>query len=71
MHAPFSPWLQVMGLVLLLAVLVTMGLDTEFWNIAIIVGVPWVIVVSGCYFLMRGRRARLQRSFGETHEVDV
>jgi L-asparagine transporter-like permease len=58
-HAPFSPWLQVAGLVMLIAVLVTMGLDTKFWNISIIVGVPWVLGVSGAYWLMRSRRARL------------
>jgi AAT family amino acid transporter len=57
-HAPFSPYLQILGLGLLLAVLITMGLDTEFWNVAIIVGVPWVIVVSACYFVMRARRTR-------------
>jgi AAT family amino acid transporter len=58
-HAPFSPYLQFLGLGLLVAVLVTMGLDTEFWNIAIIVGVPWVAVVSLCYYAVRVRRTRL------------
>jgi L-asparagine transporter-like permease len=58
-RAPFSPWFQFAALGLLIAVLVTMGLDTEFWNIAIIVGVPWVIVVSICYWLVRTRRMRL------------
>jgi L-asparagine transporter-like permease len=58
-HAPFSPYLQLLGLGLLVAVLITMGLDTEFWNIAIIVGVPWVLVVSACYYVVRARRTRL------------
>jgi amino acid transporter, AAT family len=58
MHAPFSPYLQIAGLGLLIAILITMGLDTEFWNIAIIVGVPWVILVLACYAFVRGRRAR-------------
>ena len=58
-RAPFSPYMQVLGLGLLLAVLITMGLDTEFWDIAIIVGVPWVAAVSLCYAFVRLRRARL------------
>jgi AAT family amino acid transporter len=58
-RAPFSPYLQILGLGLLVAVLVTMGLDHEFWDIAIIVGVPWVAAVSLCYAVVRLRRARL------------
>jgi L-asparagine transporter-like permease len=54
-RAPFSPVLQLIGLGLLIAVLITMGLDTEFWNIAIIVGVPWVVLVSLCYLYLRAR----------------
>jgi amino acid transporter, AAT family len=57
-RAPFSPLLQLMGLGLLIAVLITMGLDTEFWNIAIIVGVPWVVLVSICYLFVRAKRRR-------------
>jgi len=68
-RAPLSPWLQILGLVLLFCVLVTMGLDTEFWNVAIIVGVPWVILVSACYLFVRARRAR--EIVGVSHEVDV
>ena len=69
-HAPLSPWLQILGLGLLFAVLVTMGFDTQFWNVAIIVGVPWVIVVSVCYFVLRARR-RPREVVGVSHEVDV
>jgi amino acid transporter, AAT family len=69
-HAPLSPWLQILGLGLLFAVLVTMGLDTEFWNVAIIVGVPWVIVVTLGYFVVRARR-RAREVVGVSHEVDV
>ncbi|MEJ1964702.1 MAG: amino acid permease [Gammaproteobacteria bacterium] len=57
-HAPFFPWLQYAGLALLLAVLVTMALDTEFWNVSIIVGGPWIILISICYYFLRRRRAR-------------
>jgi len=56
-RAPFAPYLQWLALLLLVAVLITMGLDTEYWNIAIIVGVPWVIVVSAAYFIVRSRRS--------------
>jgi len=55
---PFFPYLQIAGLALLVAVLVTMGLDTEFWNISWIVGVPWLLLVSAAYFLWRARRRR-------------
>lgn len=54
---PFFPALQIVGLVLLAAILVTMGLDTDFWNISWIVGVPWLALLSGVYFLWRRRRA--------------
>jgi amino acid transporter, AAT family len=52
-RAPFSPYLQWLAFALLIAVLVAMGLDKEFWNIAIIVGVPWVVLVSLAYWLRR------------------
>ncbi len=55
---PFFPWMQLAGLALLLAVLITMGLDTEFWNISWIVGVPWLVFISVVYFIARGRRSR-------------
>ena len=60
-RAPFSPYLQWLALLLLVAVLITMGLDTEFWNIAIIVGVPWVAIVTLAYFVTRHRRAAAAR----------
>ena len=56
---PLFPWLQLAALGLLLAVLITMGLDTEFWNISWIVGVPWLVLLSIAYFVWRPRRARL------------
>jgi len=55
-RAPLCPYLQLLGVGLLIAVLITMGLDREFWRISIIVRVPWVILVSGCYLLVRARR---------------
>lgn len=53
---PLFPWLQVAGLVLLVAILATMGLDTEFWNISWIVGVPWLALVSVGYLVWKMRR---------------
>lgn len=59
LRMPFFPVLQIMGLFLLGAILITMGLDTEFWNISWIVGVPWLVLLSGAYFLWRrGHRAQ-------------
>ncbi|HKT99229.1 MAG TPA: amino acid permease [Paraburkholderia sp.] len=55
---PFFPVAQITGIALLAAILVTMGLDTEFWNISWIVGVPWLVVVSVVYFVYRKRLAQ-------------
>jgi L-asparagine transporter-like permease len=55
-RAPFAPYLQWAALALLTAVLITMGLDTDFWNIALIVGIPWTVLVSAAYFLTRRRQ---------------
>jgi L-asparagine transporter-like permease len=52
-RAPLAPYLQWVALGVLIAVLVTMALDTEFWNIAIIVGVPWVLILSVVYAATR------------------
>lgn len=54
---PLFPWAQYLGLGLLLAFVVTMALDSEFWNIAVIVGVPWCVAVLLVYRL-RAARAR-------------
>jgi len=53
---PFFPWMQIAGLALLAAVLVSMGLDTDFFYVSWLVGVPWVIAISAAYFLWRARR---------------
>ncbi len=53
---PFFPLMQLAGLALLIAVLVTMGLDTEFWNISWICGVPWLVLLSVVYFIWKSRR---------------
>lgn len=55
---PFFPVAQITGIALLAAILVTMGLDTEFWDISWIVGVPWLVGVSVVYFVYRKRLAQ-------------
>jgi amino acid transporter, AAT family len=57
-RAPFAPYLQWAGLGLLAAVLVTMGLDKDFWDIALIVGIPWTIIMSLAYFATRRRQGK-------------
>lgn len=61
LRMPFFPVLQIAGLVLLAAILITMGLDTDFWNISWIVGVPWLALLSAAYFLWKRRRAQSSR----------
>lgn len=56
LRMPFFPYLQIVGLGLLAAILVTMGLDTEFWNVSWIVGLPWLAVLTAAYLLRRRRR---------------
>jgi AAT family amino acid transporter len=53
---PFFPFAQLLGLALLVAIVVTMGLDTEFWNVAVLVGVPWCVVVALAYYIWRTLR---------------
>jgi AAT family amino acid transporter len=54
---PWFPVIQIMGLALLCAVLVTMGLDKETWQISWIVGVPWLVLVTVVYFILKSRGA--------------
>jgi amino acid transporter, AAT family len=53
---PFFPGMQIAGLALLVAVLITMGLDKDVWRISWIVGVPWLLLVSAGYFIWKVRR---------------
>lgn len=54
---PLFPYMQIAGLTLLGAILVTMGLDTDFWNISWIVGVPWLILITIAYFIWKRRNS--------------
>jgi L-asparagine transporter-like permease len=55
---PFFPIMQLAGLALLMAILVTMGLDTQFWRISWIVGIPWLILISVAYWIWKPKRQR-------------
>src|SRR6201996_3708228 len=57
-RTPGFPWVQLAGVILLSAVLITMGLDKEIWYISWVVGIPWLALLSAGYFIMRGRIAR-------------
>src|ERR1700723_31822 len=57
-RTPGFPVVQIAGLLLLCAVLVTMGLDRETWQISWIVGIPWLALLTVGYFLTKARRAR-------------
>ena len=56
------PWLQYLGIFLLVAVLVTMGMDTEFWNVGVISASVWVLFLSGVYLFKYGARRQKVRS---------
>jgi amino acid transporter, AAT family len=56
---PLFPWMQIAGLVMLAAILITMGLDTEFFYVSWLLGVPWLILISAAYFVWRARHRRL------------
>ena len=49
---PFFPAMQVAGLVLLMALLITMGLDKD-WRLSWIVGVPWLALLTIVYLAWR------------------
>jgi len=51
---PFFPWMQYAGLLLLAAILVTMGFDANLY-VSWVYGVPWLILISVAYFLWKAR----------------
>ena len=55
---PFFPWMQYAGLILLAGVLVTMGLDRNFYYLSWVMGIPWVVLISAAYFIWRGFNGR-------------
>ena len=62
---PWFPVIQIAGLALLCAVLITMGLDKETWRISWIVGVPWLVLITAVYFVLKAR-GRLAGPAGAT-----
>ena len=52
---PLFPWMQLAGIALLVAVLITLGLSKD-WNMSWKYGVPWVVLVSAAYFIWRRMR---------------
>jgi L-asparagine transporter-like permease len=54
---PLFPWMQYAGLLLLAAILVTMGLDPTL-RVSWEYGVPWMLLVSAVYFIRKARRRR-------------
>jgi L-asparagine transporter-like permease len=53
---PGFPVPQIVGIALIAAVLVTMGLDKD-WRLSWIVGVPWLILLTIAYVVGKARRA--------------
>jgi L-asparagine transporter-like permease len=56
---PLFPWMQYAGLLMLAAVLVTMGFDANLY-VSWVLGVPWLILISVVYLFWRARQ-RLRR----------
>jgi len=54
---PLFPVVQLIGLGVLVAVLITMGLDKEVWGISWLVGIPWLLLLSVGYFIRKSRSA--------------
>ena len=52
---PGHPWVQIVGLVLLTALLITMGADQD-WRLSWIVGAPWLALLTAAYWLWGRRR---------------
>ena len=47
---PLFPWMQIFGLLMLAAVLITMGLSSDY-NVSWEFGIPWMLLISAAYFL--------------------
>jgi amino acid transporter, AAT family len=52
---PLFPWMQYAGLLMLAAILVTMGIDRTL-RVSWEYGVPWLLLVSAAYFIGKARR---------------
>ena len=63
---PLFPYAQLSAIALLAAILLTMAFDREFWNVAWIVGVPWLAGVSAAYFIWK--KAQDARTLAATEQ---
>jgi L-asparagine transporter-like permease len=54
-RVPWFPAMRVVGLALLAAVLITMGVDAA-WRVSWIVGAPWLVLLSAAWFVWKRRR---------------
>lgn len=52
---PLFPWMQYLGLALLAAILITMGLDANMYY-SWVCGIPWLALVSAGYLMWKIRR---------------
>jgi L-asparagine transporter-like permease len=55
-RTPLFPWMQIAGLGLVGAILITMGLDPD-WRLSWIVGVPWLLLLTAAYLVWKAARA--------------
>jgi L-asparagine transporter-like permease len=53
---PFFPGMQIAGILLISAVLITMGLDAD-WRLSWLIGVPWLLLLTMIYFVWKAVRA--------------
>ena len=58
---PLFPWMQYAGLLMLAAILLTMGLDSNLY-LSWVYGAPWLVLISAAYFLWRARSRRADNS---------
>jgi AAT family amino acid transporter len=68
---PGFPMVQLAGLALLCAILITMGLDQSVWRISWLVGVPWLVFLSAAYFIVKARSARSDAVAAAARRIDA
>jgi L-asparagine transporter-like permease len=70
-RSPLFPGMQILGVLLVAAVLVTMGLDGD-WRISWLIGVPWLLALTAIYFTWKAvRAARPDAAFPEPATLEL
>jgi L-asparagine transporter-like permease len=70
-RSPLFPGMQILGVLLVAAVLVTMGLDGD-WRISWLIGVPWLLALTVIYFTWKAvRAARPDAAFPEPATLEL